>query len=81
MQAIRTVYRGPTDTRGSRVVAKSAGLRTVMPYDYELSSDDNHRRAAELHVTAMFPNAATPAAFVTGTLPDGTRAHIITEVL
>lgn len=76
MQAIRTKYKGPTDTRGSRIVASSYKARSVMPYDHELSLDDNHARAAELHAVKAWRTDA-PVRLTSGTLPDGSYAHVI----
>lgn len=50
---IRTRYKGPTNTRGSRVIAehrRAAGdvLRAVHSWNYALSSDANHLAAAQL---------------------------------
>lgn len=77
MQAIRTKFVGPTNTRGSRIIATSCDARTVMPYDHEISAEDNHARAAEIHAvkTWSFPITAQLAH---GTLPDGSHAHVLT---
>ena len=77
MQAIRTQYKGPTDTRGSRIVATSYKARSVYPYDHELDSDTNHARAAELHAAKAW-KLDGPAQLAHGTLPDGSHAHVLT---
>ena len=47
MKAIETKYHGPTDTRGSRITASdSDGNRVSIPYPYELSGEECHRKAA-----------------------------------
>ena len=46
MQAIRTRYLGPTNTKGARVVATAQAGRLVIPWDYALDQEDNHRAAA-----------------------------------
>ena len=48
-QAIETRYLGPTNYRGSRVVATTpfAGLRHVHQWDCSLDIDGNHHAAAE----------------------------------
>ncbi len=47
MVTIETHYLGPTDYRGSRIVARTAnGQRLVRPYDHALDIDDNHAAAA-----------------------------------
>jgi len=48
MKAITTRYKGPTDTRGSRIVASEPdGRRLTIPYPSNLSAEDAHRLAAE----------------------------------
>lgn len=48
MKAIVTKYHGPTNTRGSRITASDEdGNRVSIPYPYELSGEDVHRKAAE----------------------------------
>jgi hypothetical protein len=47
VKAITTKYHGPTETRGARVVASDEdGNRVSIPYQYELSGKDVHRKAA-----------------------------------
>ena len=47
MKAIETRYLGPTDHRGSRIVASdSDGNRVTIGYKSELDSDQNHKAAA-----------------------------------
>lgn len=54
--AIRTRFYGPTDTKGSRIVAYRPGStfcpaeRITMPYNYAGSSTENHHAAAVLHL-------------------------------
>lgn len=48
MKAISTRYKGPTDTKGARIVATdSDNNRVTISYPYELSGEDVHRKAAE----------------------------------
>ena len=48
MKAIMTKYKGPTDTRGSRIIASDCdGNRISIGYPYELSGEAVHRKAAE----------------------------------
>src|SRR3990167_677762 len=48
MKAISTQYHGPTNTRGSRIVARdSDNNRISISYPYELSGEAVHRKAAE----------------------------------
>ena len=47
MKAIMTKYHGPTETRGSRISASdSDGNRVYIPYDYKLTDEEAHRKAA-----------------------------------
>lgn len=47
MKAIKTTYRGPTDTRGARIFASDDdGNRLSIPYPHELSGMDAHAKAA-----------------------------------
>jgi len=47
MQAIRTRYVGPTNTRGSRITAKCEAGSVSVPYDDALNSEQNHRAACD----------------------------------
>lgn len=48
MKAIETKYLGPTDFRGSRIVASDGDRnRITIPYPHELSGEAVHRSAAE----------------------------------
>jgi hypothetical protein len=58
MKAIRTRYAGPTNTRGSRIIASdSDGNRAVMSYQHQYNSDELHRMAAQKLMDKMgWPN-------------------------
>ena len=45
-QAITTTYRGPTDFRGSRVIARCEAKRISVPWDHALGAPENHAAAA-----------------------------------
>jgi len=51
MQAIRTRYHGPTNVRGSRIIAKCGG--GSVPYNHALNLDGNHAAAAQLLLQRM----------------------------
>ena len=53
MQAIRTRYHGPTDTRGSRISAACEAGRIYMPYRHELNLENNHAAAVGLLVVKL----------------------------
>jgi hypothetical protein len=46
MQAIQTRYIGPTNYRGSRVVAWCEAGKLIHQWDHSLNVDQNHREAA-----------------------------------
>ena len=48
-RCIVTKYLGPTDSLGSRIVARSTHGKRVIPYDSALSTRANHMRAAAEH--------------------------------
>jgi len=48
MKAIKTTYRGPTNFKGSRIIASDAdGHRITLPYDHALNIDQLHVLAAQ----------------------------------
>ena len=53
MQAIRTKYHGPTNTRGSRISAQCEAGRVYVPYDHALSIDGNHKAACDALLDRM----------------------------
>ena len=47
MKAITTRYKGPTDTKGSKIIATAeGGHKVTISYPYELSGEDVHAKAA-----------------------------------
>lgn len=68
MQAIRTKYHGPTNTKGSRITATSAsGLKVTIPMPYDLDEPDAHRKAAQ----ALCAKLHWPGELIGGALSDG----------
>jgi hypothetical protein len=47
MQAIVTTYCGPTNTKGSRIIARCQAGSVTHHYDYALNTERNHHAAAE----------------------------------
>jgi hypothetical protein len=48
MKAIQTTYKGPTNTRGSWIIASDCdGNKVTIPYPYDLSGEAVHRKAAD----------------------------------
>jgi hypothetical protein len=86
MQSIQTKYLPATESNGSRIKAKCARGSITIPLDYGLSGDAIHR-AAVLALVTRFLNEdqakGTPRetnfwnrAFVSGSLADGSMAHV-----
>lgn len=48
MQAIKTKYYGPTNFKGSRIIASCEAGKLVMPYNYALDHFENHATAAAM---------------------------------
>lgn len=69
-----TSYRGPTNTKGSRIIARSEHTKITIPYDHDLGIAENHRQAAEtLRQRLNYPEAAV---MLSGELPNGDYAHV-----
>jgi hypothetical protein len=66
-QAIVTKYIGPTNYRGSRIVAKAAAGRIYVSYDHALNIDDNHLAAAR----ALARKYGWPGEWHGGGMPSG----------
>ena len=47
MQAIRTRYLPPTDTKGARISATTSHKRVMIPFDQSLDTPKAHRKAAQ----------------------------------
>ena len=84
MQAIITKFLGPTNTRGARIKAAAMRGSLTVSYDHSMDSEGNHVAAAKaLKEKFQFEDPAAHRAHsfwiqptVTGTLPDGTYAHV-----
>lgn len=75
MKAIRTKYLGPTNFRGSRIVATAeGGHRLVIPYDYG-ANDHGHGEAA----IQLARKLGWRGEMVAGGLPDGSTAWVFTN--
>lgn len=53
MQAIRTRYFGPTNSRGSRIQAKCEAGSVTIGYDHSLNIEGNHRAACVALIAKM----------------------------
>lgn len=48
LRAIQTKFHGPTNTKGSRVIADDGdGRRIIVSWDHALNSEGNHEAAAD----------------------------------
>ena len=55
MKAIRTKYAGPTNFKGSRIIASDGdGNRKIIGYDSSLDSEEAHRKGAEALCAKMY---------------------------
>jgi len=88
MQAIQSKYLPATDHKGSRIKASCERGSITIPYPHELSGDSCHRLAVrkllwsfleEDYKKNQTPPEQNPWAreFASGTLPDGTMAHVL----
>lgn len=66
-QAIVTKYHGPTNLRGSRIVARSQAGAKIVSYDHSLNAEDNHKAAAKALATKL----GWSGHWSGGGLPDG----------
>ena len=86
MQSIQTKYLPATESNGSRIKAKCARGSIVIPFPHELTGDAIHRAAVLALVLRFLDEDAakgTPRetnfwnrAFVSGSLPDDSMAHV-----
>lgn len=72
MQAIQTYFIGPTNHRGSRIVAKAAAGKVTLDWDHALSSEANHRAAARAFAEKM----EWPGTWACGGLADGSSVFV-----
>ena len=72
MKAITTTYHGPTDTRGSRIIASDGdGNRASVPYDHSLDAEGNYDAAA----LALCAKIGWGGRLVSGYLGNGKAAY------
>lgn len=76
MQAIRTKFIPPTNTRGDRVKASCQAKSITVAWEYGLDTEEMHRAAAVqlcLKLGWHFEDLAT------GQLPDGSYCHVLIQ--
>lgn len=79
MQAIITKYHGPTNTRGSRITAKCDAGSVTIPYPYELSGEDVHRKAAETLRDKLGWNTEFYGNMACGQIPNGDYVFVFVK--
>lgn len=72
-QAIRTVYLGPTNSRGSRIKAPAAAGSITVPYDH--GAECPHAVAAQ----ALLNKLDWKGDMAGGCLPDGSHCFVFTR--
>ena len=78
MEAIKTSFLGPTDTKGARIKASWSKGSLTIPYPYESDRHDGHQQAARLLFSRDFSrDFGDNIVFATGHLPDGTYVHVM----
>lgn len=87
MQAIRTKFIGPTNTRPARVKAECERGNLAVEWAQGLGVDSNHRRAAQMLLAKFAAEDAEKygktmgdhhwGEFVSGTLTDGCGVHVL----
>lgn len=79
MQAIQTTYKGPTNTRGSKIIAKCDAGKIFVPYDHALNAEDNHRAAAEQLRLKLNWSHEFYGRLVCGQIVNGDYVHVFTK--
>jgi len=85
MQTITTSYKGPTNTKGSRIMVKSWLKNKAFGWDYSLNSEANHKAAAQQLVDLLNDERSKQdfsdfqwSIVASGSMPDGKgNAYII----
>ena len=72
MQAVQTKYLGPSNSHGSRIIAKCATKRIIVARDYSTNIEDDHRRVARKLILQM----GWTGRWIQGCLPDETYAFV-----
>jgi hypothetical protein len=85
MQTITTSYKGPTNTKGSRIMVKSWLKSKAFAWDHALNSEDNHKAAAQQLVDVLNADRIKQgyedyqwSIVASGSMPDGKgNAYVI----
>jgi hypothetical protein len=80
MQAITTKYHGPSNVRGSRIIARAQAGSIVHGYDHALNPEQNHAAAARKLVEKLgWTRAAGYSNLIGGALHTGEYAWVFTD--
>jgi len=72
---IITTYRGPTKTRGARIIARCLSLRSqTYSYQHDLSATENHAFAARRFA---FRHWGGDTELASGQITPGVEAHVV----
>ncbi len=74
-QAITTTYKGPTNHRGARIVARAQAGSITVPYAYDSEIAENHVAAAK----ALQAKWEWAGSLVTGVNHDGDYVHVLVQ--
>jgi len=88
MQTITTTYAGPTNTKGSRIMAKSWLKNKAFAWDHALNSEENHKVAAQALVDALNADRVKNdhgdyqwSIIAAGSMPDGKGNAYIVDLI
>lgn len=76
MQAIRTVYRAPTNSRPGRIKATAAAGSVTMAWDHSLDQEQNHVAACLALKLKFGWTGDYYSDTICGQLPDGSYVHV-----
>ena len=78
MEAIKTRFLGPTNTKGARIKASWSKGTLTIPYPYESDRHHGHQQAARLLFSRDFSrDFGDNIVFATGHLPCGDYVHVM----
>lgn len=79
MQAIQSKYIAPTNTKGTRVKAWCAAGSLTVPWDYNLSDNENHATAVNQLKGKLGWNSPYYGMAHGGTLPNGDMCWVFVK--
>jgi hypothetical protein len=77
MQAIHTKYLCPTNHHGARISVRAQAGRIIVPWNYALDIEANHKRAAARFAAKL--GWLDGCHLESGALPDSTFAHLVVK--